>query len=247
MLVTFEGIEAAGKSTLIAALAATLRSRGDLVLVTKEPGGTPLGDSLRALFLDHPALRIDPLAEVMLLNASRAQLVADVIAPALKDGAVVLCDRFFDATVAYQGFGRGLDVELLLEICLAATSRIAPDLTFLVDIPVELSQARACARAAVPTGSSARTPRSTSASARGYRALAERFAQRFVVLDGTAAPETLAGAALAALDRRRGGLAAVIDGTFEVIGAAGTAHVLRAPDRGDALARLPLHRAARRR
>ncbi len=202
MLVTFEGIEAAGKSTLIAALAATLRNRGDVVLVTKEPGGTPLGDSLRAVFLDHPALRIDPLAEVMLLNASRAQLVAEVIAPALKDGMVVLGDRFFDATVAYQGFGRGLDVEMLLEICLTATSRIAPDLTFLVDIPVELSRARLQAR-----GGADRLEREDAAFHQrvraGYRALAERFAHRFVILDGTAAPETLVAAALAALERHR--------------------------------------------
>src|ERR1700730_17280272 len=133
VLVTFEGIEAAGKSTLIAALAKELTARGSPVLVTKEPGGTPFGDALRAVFLD-PAFQVDPLAEVMILNASRAQLVADVIAPALKLGTMVLCDRFFDATVAYQGFGRGLDIEQLLEICLAATQRIAPDLTFVVDI-----------------------------------------------------------------------------------------------------------------
>lgn len=204
MLVTFEGIEAAGKSTLIAALAATLRNRGDVVLVTREPGGTPLGDSLRALFLD-PALRIDPLAEVMILNASRAQLVADVIAPALRDRAVVLCDRFFDATVAYQGFGRGLEVESLLEICLTATSRIAPELTFLVDIPVEVSRERVRAR-----GGADRLEREDAAFhdrvRLGYHALAKRFANRFVVLDGTASPDALAAAAFEAFERRSGPL-----------------------------------------
>src|SRR5579875_3874547 len=131
VLVTFEGIEGAGKSTLIAALARMLVAGGAPALVTREPGGTPLGDSLRAVFVD-PAYRIDPMAEAMLLNAARAQLVSDVIRPALRDGVVVMCDRFFDATVAYQGFGRGLDVESLLELCLLATSRIAPDLTFLL-------------------------------------------------------------------------------------------------------------------
>lgn len=204
MLVTFEGIEAAGKSTLIAALAATLRNRGDVVLVTREPGGTPLGDSLRALFLD-PALRIDPVAEVMILNASRAQLVADVIAPALRDRAVVLCDRFFDATVAYQGFGRGLEVESLLEICLTATSRIAPELTFLVDIPVEVSRERVRAR-----GGADRLEREDAAFhdrvRLGYHALAKRFANRFVVLDGTASPDALAAAAFEAFERRSGPL-----------------------------------------
>jgi dTMP kinase len=201
VLVTFEGIEAAGKSTLIAALAARLRNRGDVVLVTREPGGTPLGDSLRELFVD-PALRIAPIAEVMLLNASRAQLVADVIAPALKDRAVVLCDRFFDATVAYQGFGRGLDVESLLEICLTATDRIAPDLTLLVDIPVEVSRARLKAR-----GGADRLEREDAdfhARVRlGYHELAKRFENRFVILDGTASPDVLAAAAFEAFERRR--------------------------------------------
>jgi dTMP kinase len=201
VLVTFEGIEAAGKSTLIAALNEELTTRGNVVLVTREPGGTPLGDALRAVFLD-PALTVDPIAEVMLLNASRAQLVADVIAPALKARSVVLCDRFFDATVAYQGYGRGLNVDSLLEICLTATHRIAPDLTFLIDIPVELSQARLRAR-----GSADRLEREGTAFhtrvREGYLALAERFPSRYVVLDGTQPPEVLAAGAWGVLNERR--------------------------------------------
>jgi dTMP kinase len=201
VLVTFEGIEAAGKSTLIAALEQELRTRGEVVLVTKEPGGTPLGDSLRAVFLD-PALAIDPIAEVMLLNASRAQLVADVIAPALKAKSVVLCDRFFDATVAYQGYGRGLNVEALLEICLVATHRIAPDLTFLIDLPVEVSRARVRAR-----GGADRLEREDAdfhtRVREGYIALAQRFANRFVILDGTRSPELLAATARDVLAERR--------------------------------------------
>lgn len=201
MLVTFEGIEAAGKSTLIAALAKELTTRGETALVTKEPGGTPFGDALRRVFLD-PAFRVDPVAEVMLLNASRAQLTAEVIAPALKAGRIVLCDRFFDATVAYQGFGRGLDVEQLLEICLAATQRIAPDLTFIVDIPVALSAERVRAR-----GGADRLEREDLAFHErvrsGYIAIAERFAHRVVVLDGTQPPGVLAAHAAAVLDRRR--------------------------------------------
>jgi dTMP kinase len=201
VLVTFEGIEAAGKSTLIAALHEELTTRGNVVIVTREPGGTPLGDALRAVFLD-PGLALDPIAEVMLLNASRAQLVADVIAPALKARSVVLCDRFFDATVAYQGYGRGLNVESLLEICLTATHRIAPDLTFLIDIPVELSQARLRAR-----GGADRLEREgTDFHIRvrdGYLALAERFSNRYVVLEGTEPPGVLAAAALAVFEQRR--------------------------------------------
>jgi dTMP kinase len=201
VLVTFEGIEAAGKSTLIAALNEELTTRGNVVIVTREPGGTPLGDALRGVFLD-PALALDPIAEVMLLNASRAQLVADVIAPALKARSVVLCDRFFDATVAYQGYGRGLNVDSLLDICLVATHRIAPDLTFLIDIPVELSQSRLRAR-----GGADRLEREGAAFhtrvREGYLALAERFPSRYVVLEGTQPPGVLAVAALAVFEQRR--------------------------------------------
>jgi dTMP kinase len=201
VLVTFEGIEAAGKSTLIAALAEDLRNGGDAVLVTREPGGTPLGDSLRAVFLD-PALSIDPIAEVMLLNAARAQLVADVIAPALKERTIVLCDRFFDATVAYQAYGRGLDLEAVLELCLAATHRIAPNLTFLIDVPVEVSRERLRAR-----GGADRLEREDAAfHARvreGYLQMARRFSNRFVILDGTRPPELLASLALGELAHRR--------------------------------------------
>ena len=200
MLVTFEGIEAAGKSTLIAGLAEQFTARGDAVLVTREPGGTPLGDSLRGIFVD-PAFAIDPWAEVMLLNASRAQLIADVIAPALKAGTVVLCDRFFDATVAYQGFGRGLEVEVLLDVCLIATRRIAPDLTFLVDVPVALSATRVAAR-----GDADRLEREDAEFHErvraGYAQLAHRFSNRIVVLDGTLPADTVLAQARAALARR---------------------------------------------
>jgi dTMP kinase len=200
VLVTFEGIEGAGKSTLIAALAADARARGETVLATKEPGGTPFGDAVRELFVD-PAFAIGPVAEVMLVNASRAQLVAEVIGPALKAGTTVLCDRFFDATVAYQGYGRGLDIEGLLDICLAATQRIAPNLTFLLDIPVALSRERVAAR-----GGADRLEREGDAfHARvreGYLQMAKRF-PRIHILDGTAPAADVLVAARAELDRRR--------------------------------------------
>lgn len=187
------------------AVARTLQARGEDPVVAREPGGTPFGDALRAVFLD-PAYRVDPVAEVMLLNASRAQLVADVVAPALKAGRLVLCDRFFDATVAYQGYGRGLDVEALLEICLAATHRIAPDVTFLVDVPVEVSAARVAQR-----GGHDRLEREGEGFhgrvRQGYLNLAVRFPNRMVVLDGLQRPETLAAEALATLERRRAGAA----------------------------------------
>lgn len=201
MFITFEGIEAAGKSTLIAALCDDLRRGGEDPLVTREPGGTALGDAIRHLFID-PATVIDPLAEVMLLNASRAQLVAEVLAPSLRAGRTVLCDRFFDATIAYQGYGRGLDVEMLLELAMIATSRIAPDLTILIDIPAELSRARVAAR-----GGRDRLEREDldfhDRVRRGYLELARRFPNRIVVLDGSLTPDAVLAAARTTVAARR--------------------------------------------
>jgi dTMP kinase len=201
VFITFEGIEAAGKSTLIAALVDDLRLDGANVLVTREPGGSVLGDAIRRIFLD-PQVRIDPLAEALMLNAARAQHVLEVIAPATRAGTTILCDRFFDATIAYQGFGRGLDIEMLLELSLIATSRIAPDLTLLLDVPAEVSQDRVRAR-----GASDRVEREDLAFhervRQGYLELARRFPNRFVVLDGTAAPAEVVAASRAAIARHR--------------------------------------------
>jgi dTMP kinase len=202
VFITFEGIEAAGKSTLIAALSDDLRARGENVLVTREPGGTPFGDRIRQIWLDPASEGLDPMAEALLISSARAQHVARVIAPAARRGDTILCDRFFDATIAYQGFGRGLDVEMLLELSLLATSRIAPDLTFLLDIPVDVSLARVLAR-----GGADRFEREDTAFhervREGYQDLVKRFAHRFVVLDGTRPPAALVAAARDAIDARR--------------------------------------------
>ena len=202
VLITFEGIEGSGKSTLIASLASDLRNRKIDIHVTREPGGTPLGDRVRALFLLDPDVTIDPLAEALLINSSRAQLVGDVIVPALRAGTVVLCDRFFDATIAYQGFGRGLDIEMLLELSLTATRRIAPDLTFLLDIPAELSRERLRARGVAADRLEREPLEFHDRVRRGYLQLAERFG-RIVVLDGTRAPDDLAAEAMAVIERHR--------------------------------------------
>lgn len=202
VLITFEGIEGSGKSTLIASLASDLRNRKIDIHVTREPGGTPLGDRVRALFLLDPDVTIDPLAEALLINSSRAQLVGDVIVPALRAGTVVLCDRFFDATIAYQGFGRGLDIEMLLELSLTATRRIAPDLTFLLDIPAELSRERLRARGVAADRLERESLEFHDRVRRGYLQLAERFG-RIVVLDGTRAPDDLAAEAMAVIERHR--------------------------------------------
>jgi dTMP kinase len=200
VFITFEGIEGAGKTTLIAGLAAELPSIGADVLVTREPGGTAFGDAVRAIFVD-PQTRIEPLAEAFLMNASRAQLVVETIAPALKTGAIILCDRFFDATVAYQGYGRGLDIEMLIRLSLVATQSIAPDITFLLDIDARLSHERVRAR-----GLADRLEREDEAFHTrvrdGYLELARRF-NRIVVLDGSLAPADLLAHALQTVVRRR--------------------------------------------
>jgi dTMP kinase len=200
VFISFEGIEGAGKTTLIAALAGELRSRGAEVLVTREPGGPSLGDALRPIFIN-PATRIDALAEVFLLNASRAQLVVESIAPALKTGCIILCDRFFDATVAYQGYGRGLDIEMLIRLSLIATQSIAPDVTFLIDIDALTSHERVSQR-----GIADRLEREDvgfhERVRRGYLELARRF-DRIVVLDGHEPPENLLAQAAHIVTRRR--------------------------------------------
>jgi dTMP kinase len=201
VFITFEGIEAAGKSTLIAALNDDLRASGENVLVTREPGGTPLGDHIRQIWRD-PASAIDPLAEALLMSADRAQHVVAVIVPALRTGTTILCDRYFDATIAYQGFGRGLDIEMLLELSLLATSRVTPDLTLLVDIPSELSLARVRAR-----GDADRMELENLAFHErvrtGYQELVKRFHHRFVVLDGTLPVAEVLAAAHQAIAARR--------------------------------------------
>ncbi|MFY9720550.1 MAG: dTMP kinase [Candidatus Cybelea sp.] len=145
MFVTIEGIEGSGKSTLLEALAKRLRKEGRDVVATREPGGTPAGDAIRAIFLDRN-LTVAPLTEAFLVNAARAQHVADVIRPALAAGRTVLCDRFTDSTLAYQGYGRGLDLTMLGALCDAAAENLNPNLTLLVDLPVPLARSRLQAR-----------------------------------------------------------------------------------------------------
>jgi len=188
IFVTLEGGEGAGKSVQLEALAARLRDCGRNVVATREPGGTALGERLRELLLDLTSGDLDPLTEAFLFVAARAQLVAEVIAPALDRGDVVLCDRFGDSTAAYQGFGRGVDLDAIRRMNEAATRGLVPDLTVLLDLPPEQGLHR-------ERGDADRFGREAIAFhervREGYRTLAAQERERWLVVDAAQPPEAV--------------------------------------------------------
>ena len=198
MFITVEGIEGCGKSTLLAGLSERLRAGGGEIIVTREPGGTPTGDAIRRVFLE-PGLSFAALTEALLINAARAQHVVELIEPALRRGATVLCDRFVDSTLAYQGFGRGIDLGLLEALSDTASGGRTADLTFVLDLPVALSRERVAQR---DGGTRDRMEREDPAFyervRRGFLDLASR-AGRYRVLDATKPPEELVAQAHAIL------------------------------------------------
>ena len=179
MFVSFEGLDGCGKTTQATLLAEALRDEGVDVVSTREPGGTPLGVQVRDLVLhgDHVA----PWAEAALYVAARAQHVDQVIRPALARGATVVCDRYLDTSVAYQGAGRGLGVEEILELNLTAVGGLLPDVTVLVDIDIETALGRVGAKGdRIERAGTEFWPRVVEA----YHDLAVRFPERYVVVDG---------------------------------------------------------------
>jgi dTMP kinase len=144
--ITFEGIEGSGKSSQISLLADHLRANHRAVTLTREPGGTPIGDQVRKILLDSGNKALDPSAELLLYAASRAQHLKEVIRPALESGAIVLCDRFSDATLAYQGYGRGLDLDMIHALDRLVTAGMRPDLTVVLDVEAAVGLARARGR-----------------------------------------------------------------------------------------------------
>ena len=145
-LITFEGVEGSGKTTQIAHLERFLRSKGWQCRVTREPGGSVVGDQIRKILLSSDTTELTPLSELFLYEADRAQHVAEVIEPALRSGMIVICDRFWDATLAYQGYARGLELEMVRNLNHLASHGITPDLTLLLDCPVESGLRRASRR-----------------------------------------------------------------------------------------------------
>lgn len=188
--ITFEGVEGCGKTTQIKLLAQHLTEQGHTVIVTREPGGCPIADQARAILLDADNRAMTPTTELLLYAAARAQHVQEIVKPALAAGKIVLCDRFTDATIAYQGNGRGLDPTTIAYLNDLATGGLKPRLTVLLDCPVEVGLKRAFDR--INGAAGAREERFELESVlfhrkvrNGYLKLAEDEPERFIIIDGS--------------------------------------------------------------
>jgi dTMP kinase len=187
---SLEGVDGSGKSTQLAMLASWFKEQGREVVTVREPGGTPVSDQIRALLLS-PSNHIAPAAELLLFSAARAQLVSQVIAPALQAGKIVLADRFGWSTMAYQGYGRGMDRGRIRELFAIACGDIWPAHSILLDLPVSAMRSRL-----ESGGRPADRMESESASffekvRDGYLAIAREHADRFTILDATQPPESV--------------------------------------------------------
>ena len=194
--ITFEGVEGCGKTTQIKLLAELFAARGISTVLTREPGGCPVADKIRAILLDSENNTLSPLAELMLYAAARAQHVTDVIYPALKAGKIVLCDRFCDATLAYQSFGRGIDRDVVDNLNSHACQGVSPDLTVLLDCDPVVGLERANRR--IDTCSGPREDRFELEAVafhhlvrNGYLQLAKESPHRFVIIDGAQTVEEI--------------------------------------------------------
>ncbi len=191
--ITFEGPEGSGKTTQARRLAAFLEAQGYAVVLTREPGGTLIGDQIRRILLDHANEAMQPRTEVLLFQASRAQHVDELIRPALAAGKIVLCDRFADSTLAYQGYGRGEDLAELQRLIAYATGGLKPDLTFLLDIEPEKGLMRRRGRPLLPEWNrlDAETLAFHHKVRQGYRKMAAAEPERWVTISADRPPEAI--------------------------------------------------------
>lgn len=196
--ITFEGPEGGGKSTQVQTLAEWLRKQGKKVVVTREPGGTRMSELIRALVRDEMEDPPVTRCEVLLFLAARAQVVSQVIRPALARGEWVVCDRFADSTFAYQGYGRGIDVQLLKNFNDFVTEGLVPDLTILLDVPPEVSRTRLAARQASTADTGDRIEAAGEMFHRrlreGFLDLAKAEPKRFTVIDASKSIDKVAAA-----------------------------------------------------
>lgn len=202
--VTFEGIEGSGKTTQVRLLSEYLTDKGIPHLVTREPGGTPLADEIRSLLLSPREEPVFPETELLLYEAARAQHVRSVILPAVASGKAVLCDRFCDATVVYQGFSRGIDVARIEELNAFASAGLVPDLTFLLDIPPGEGLARVSSRGSRPDRLEGESLRFHQSVREGYLRLCAQQPERFARIDGRLPVDDIARAVRATVSTRFG-------------------------------------------
>ncbi len=202
--ITLEGGEGAGKSTQVLLLAAALEARGCDVVVTREPGGSPGAEDIRKLLVEGEPGRWDPLVETLMMFAARADHVAHTIAPALARGAVVLCDRFTDSTYAYQGAGRGLPRETIRRIEAIAVPSLKPDLTFVLDLPADVGLKRTQSRHHDETRFERFDLAFHERLRAAFREIAEKNADRCVIIDATQDKERTAATILKIVEQRFG-------------------------------------------
>lgn len=210
MFITFEGIEGSGKTTQIGPVVDFFRKRRVDCVVTREPGGTPVGKKIRAILMDPENNDLLPMTELMLYAADRVQHVQEQVAPALAAGKTVVCDRFHDSTVAYQGFSRKIDIAVIDRVHTLILGGLAPDLTFLLDLPASVGLARAWKqindgqRSGAETRFESETLAFHEAVREGYLELARREPHRFVIIDATAKADEVTAQILLELSRRCG-------------------------------------------
>ncbi|WP_300671166.1 dTMP kinase [Desulfoluna sp.] len=208
MLITLEGIEGSGKSTQMKRITAHLEKKGKRCVITREPGDTPIGKKIRAILLDPESCGLTSLAELFLYAADRAQHLGERVLPCLAAGDVVVSDRFFDATTAYQGYARGLDLEVIETIHTLVLKGLRPDLTLLLDLPPEVGLKRAISalEAGDRTVDESRFEQEALAFhekvRKGYLTLADREPERFEVIDATLSADEVTEEILRAIDDR---------------------------------------------
>lgn len=184
LFITFEGLDGSGKTTQIELLSDFLRQKGLDVIVTREPGGTGIGDKIRDILLNKDYSSMDYKTETLLFLASRAELVSKVITPALREGKVVICDRFFDSTVVYQGMARGLGEKQILNMNMWATNGLIPDVTFLLSVRVSMGEERIKIINKKRDRIEMEEDLFKEKIYQGYLSIAKKNKDRFVILDG---------------------------------------------------------------
>lgn len=206
LFITFEGVDGCGKTTQLRLLASWLKERGRNIVETVEPGGTDIGREIRKILLDPANTAIRPRTELLLYFASRAQNVEEVIRPAIENNAVILCDRFTDSTIVYQGCGRGLQTDVILDLHRIACGALKPDITLLIDVDVDTSLARARRRNDRTDANESRIDEEGrdfhERVRRGYLQLAANEPDRFITIDGMHPAVEVAAAIREAIQNR---------------------------------------------